>query len=255
MSADKDKEIETKFEKFANGYNGGEEVKKSCRNEITQLIGEKKLFVGPVQSHNRGHYRAEAYNVIYPIYKSDDFKEVLPNCFACKECTHIFLHLRTKGTAPFTHYKCFRTYKENVQKAEVLSEQAKKLANEAAIQAELAEKSVENIRQNTSSGGSVQLNDSAGEAELTKKSVENIRQNTSTGSNVRLNDSAGEDSPSTRPDAKKEANEVDTNQTQQHAEIIVNAIEYFVGMALRAKVVRSADLIHHIPNDFTPISW
>lgn len=251
MSADKDKEIETKFAKFANGYNGGDEVKKSCRDEITQLIREKKLFVGPVQPHNRGHYRAEAYNVIYPIYKSDDFKEALPNCFACKECTHIFLHLRTKGTAPFTHHKCFKTYKENVQKAEVLSNQAKQLANEAAIQAELAKKSVENIRQNTSTEGSVQLNDSVDDVQLGKKGDENIRQNTS-GANVQLNGSADEDSPNTQ---QKEANEVDTNQTPRHAEIIANAIEYFVGMALRGKVVSSANLIHHIPNDFTPISW
>lgn len=250
MSADKDMEIGKMFEKFVNGYNGSDEVKKSCRNEILELIREKQLFFGPVQPHNRGHYRAEAYNVIYPIYKSDDFKEALPNCFACKDCTHIFLHLTSKGTAPFTHHKCFKTYKENVQKAEILSNQAKKLADEAAIQAELAKKSVENIRQNTSSGSSVHSADE--HTSNTRPDEEKVGNEVDTDQTARHTETIAN---VIRSNAQEVANEVDTNQTARHAEIIANAIEYFVDMALRGKVVNSADLIHHIPNDFTRDSW
>lgn len=227
MSGDKDmeKENEKLHEKFANGYNMSDEDKQTYRKEIQELIEDARLFVAPVQAHNRGQHRAEVYNVIYPIYKSDQYKETVPNCVACKNCKHIFLHLRTKGTAPFTSHKCFKSHAETLKRAEISAKEADKVANEATAKAESAKKTFENLRKTTS-------NSPNNQTELSHVS----------------------DSPN---DAGTQDVQFDSPAIQRprHAEVVAATIERFVDMALKGKPFKSTDIIDHIPEHFTRFSW
>lgn len=227
MSGEKDKERDNEklLEKFANGYSVSDEDKKTYRKEIQDLIDEASLFVAPVQAHNRGQHRAEVYNVIYPLYKSDQFKKTVPNCFACKICKQIFLHLRTKGTAPFTSHKCYKSHNETLKKAEILAKEADKVANEAAAKAESAKKTFENLRKTT-------LNPPKNQTEVSEVS--------------------GSSNNAETQDVQFDAPVV---QRPRHAEVVAATIEQFVDMALKGKPVKSTEIIDSIPEHFTRFSW
>lgn len=222
MGANIDKETDD-FVEFIFGYRKSEEDKKKYRKQIGDLIEDAKLFVAPVQAHNRGQHRADVYNVIFPIYTSDELTETLANCFACSKCKQIFLHLRTKGTAPFSSHKCYKSYAETLKKAEVLAEEASKIADEAAAKAKLAEKTVEVLR----------------------KSTPISEQNQSESGHV-----------SSLPDAEtQDVHQEPVSKRPRHAEVVATTIEQFVDMALNGKRVKADDIIDQIPDNFTRFSW
>lgn len=150
MDDDKANEIR-RHDKFEIGYRKSDKKKGKYRKEIRKLIDERQLFVGPVQSHNRGNHRADVYNVVHPIYRTNQFTESLANCFACSKCDHIFLHLRSNGTGPFSSHSCYKVYMEKVKDAEKTASMAKEIAAEAALKAKSAKKQVEQLRNLSSS--------------------------------------------------------------------------------------------------------
>lgn len=131
--------------------------------------------------------------------------------------------MRTKGTAPFSSHKCYKSYAETLKKAEVLAEEASKIADEAAAKAKLAEKTVEVLR----------------------KSTPISEQNQSESGHV-----------SSLPDAEtQDVHQEPVSKRPRHAEVVATTIEQFVDMALNGKRVKADDIIDQIPDNFTRFSW
>lgn len=140
-----------RHDKFEIGYRKSDKKKEKYRKEIRTLIDERQLFVGPVQSHNRGNHRADVYNIVHPIYRTNQLTESLANCFACSKCVHIFLHLRSNGTSPFSSHSCYKDYIEKLKDAEKAASMTKQTAAEAVLKAKTAKKQVDQLRNLSSS--------------------------------------------------------------------------------------------------------
>lgn len=213
-----------RFDKFEKGFTKSEKKKIKYKAAITQHIHDNELFVAPVEPAIKGQYRSDAYKIIHPIYKSKNLKETLANCFACSKCDQIFLHLPRNGTGPFTSHKCYKEYDTALKKAQVEAAQAKQAAVEASNKAKLAKRSAENLQKESQNSDSSSDDDDIPDSQSNSKSV-------SHGSIYTKVD---------RP---------------PHAEVVANAIEKFVKMALNGKAVKASDIIDEIPSDFSSVSW
>lgn len=213
-----------RFDKFEMGYTKSEKKKMKYKASIKQYIHDNELFVAPVKPNIKGQHRADAYKIIHPIYKSKNLEESLANCFACSKCDQIFLHLPRNGTAPFTSHRCYKEYDTALKKAQIEAAQAKQSAVEASDKAKLAKRSAEKLQ------NELQNSDSS---------------------------SDDDDIPDIRSNSKSVSHASTHTQVDRppHAEVISNAIEKFVKMALNGKAVKASDIIDEIPSDFSSVSW
>lgn len=239
------------FEKFENGYTKNDNEKQQIKNDLKKLINDAQLFVAPVQNHNRGQHRSDAYKIVYPIYKTAQHKETLANCFACIKCYKIFLHLRVNGSAPFKLHKCYKEYSNTLKEAELLAIEANKVAVEATAKAKSAKKAVEVLQK----VDIVSLVDSSGDSDSeilhaesdqnevvrkamsSKKSIDQVAIAGSSGNNAMT------------------PNLPNFHELPRYAEVIANTIESFVDMALKGKPIKADKIIDHIPDNFTNFSW
>lgn len=211
------------FTKFEAGFTKSEKKKNKYKIQLKRHIDEKELFVAPVQPTIKGQYRSAAYQIIHPIYKSSMLTETLANCFVCSKCDHIFLHLPRNGTGPFTSHKCYKEYDTALKKAQVEAAQAKQAAAEASNKAKMAKRSVGKLHKSSETSDSSSDDDSHG-SQLNSNSMRLAPVHTQAG----------------RP---------------PYAEVLANAIEKFVKMALNGKAVKASDIIDEIPSDFSSVSW
>lgn len=185
-----------------------------------------------------------------------------------------FSTLRKNGTGPFTSHKCVIEYNAAIKEAEKLADNADKQAVEAAAKAESAKRAVEQLRKSPS--------------KLNEKNATNIEDSDSSASHTDANpkdsfeaklsktpilidsDSSSNDGressiPNERSNKSIKNSGTQTSiepcligcnlERQPHAEIVANAIEYFVIIAIEGRPVKAADIIDHIPVDFIFSSW
>lgn len=192
-------------------------IKKFLRERMQELIDTKKLFVAPVQDHNRSQHRAEVYDVIHLIYTDSELGKALHNCFVCSQCARIFFHLKTNGSAPFKTHQCFKLFKKTIEEAEKTANDAREMAKKAEAEVIAAKKGINTLQKEQES---------------------------------HEGDDDDDDSTETPFLSGKH-----TNNSNDHKEVVAETIESFVKMALNGKVVEAIDIVDHIPSNFDRFKW
>lgn len=206
---------ENMFENLSNAFKQCEDNKKTLRKRMQELIDTKKLFVAPVQDHNRSQHRAEVYNVIHLVYTDSELDKALHNCFVCSQCARIFFHLKTNGSAPFKTHQCFKMFKKKIEVAEKTANDAREMAKKAEAEVIAAKKGINTLQKEQDSSDESDDDDN--------DSIENPI--------------------------------LSGKHTNHHKEVVAETIQSFVEMALNGKVVEAIDIVDHIPSNFDRFKW